>query len=128
MSGTQQGGALTPDIGASALSPAQLPSTPNKATAAANTAVTVTLAAVAGESHRLTYLAYSYSASPTGGQITITDGGTTIFDLDVTSSWEVFESLPPGGIKCSTNSAVVLTLAAGGAGIVGKLNVGSVTG
>lgn len=107
--------------------PGQQPSTPVYDAPAANTAAVVTIAAVAGQRHRITGLGYSYSASPTGGNLLITDGGTTIVDIDVTSSWEVWAMLPPGGIECGTNSAVVVTLAAGGAGISGKVNVAYLT-
>jgi hypothetical protein len=107
--------------------PGQSPSSPQTATAAANTAVTITLAASGTTTHVVTVLAYSYSASPTGGQITIKDGATTVFDLDVTSTWEVVASMPPGGIKGTAGAAMTVTLAAGGAGITGKLNIATLS-
>lgn len=95
---------------------------------AANTAATVTLAAVAnsagGEGRRWSIggIAWSYDATPSGGSISITNGGTKAFDLDITSAG-------PGSItfgeplKADPNAAVVVTLAAGGAGVTGKLVV-----
>jgi hypothetical protein len=93
------------------------------ATAAANTAVAITLAAGgAGVSHIIGGIIWSYSAAPTGGTLTITDGGTTVFQLDITSSGvkDLFFRRP---LKFSANSQVVITLSAAGASVVGKLNV-----
>lgn len=108
-------------------SPGQQPSPSVSAVSVANTAVSITYAAVAGQRHRLTFLGYSYSAAPTAGRITITDGATTILDIDVSSSWEVFANLLPGGIVGTVNSAMVITLSAGGAGIVGKIVTAKLT-
>lgn len=102
----------------------QYPSSMSHNAPAANTAAVVTLAASSGQAYRLTLLAYSYSASPTGGRVTIADGVSTVFDLDVTSTWEVLTHLTPGGILITSGNACTITLAAGGAGISGKLNVG----
>jgi len=88
---------------------------------AANAAVAVTYAALADRCHVLWQIEWSYSAAPTGS-LTITDGGTTMLQLDITAAGPdsiVYE--PPK--KAKLNSAVVVTLAAGGAGVVGKLNV-----
>ena len=86
---------------------------------ASNTAAVITIAAVAGFQHFIHGVQWSYSAEPTGGRLTVTVNAVTVWDADVISGG-------PGGfsfeIPGGTNQAVVITLAAGGAGITGKLN------
>lgn len=88
---------------------------------ASNTAAVVTLTALAGQRRIINAVQWSYTAAPTGGRLTISDG-TTRFDVDITAAG-------PGGfglcIPGDAGTEVVITLAAGGAGIVGKLNVQS---
>lgn len=96
--------------------------TPDTATAAANTAVVITYAANANRRHALSQVIVSYSAAPTGGNLTIEDGaGTTVFDVAITSAGPttiIFDP-PIGG---TANTAMVITLAAGAGAVVGKLN------
>lgn len=92
----------------------------NVAAPAANTAATVTFAAAAGKRHIVEFIGWSYSAAPTGGRLTVKDGATdVVLDLDVTAAG-------PGSIspliRGALGNAVEVTLAAGGAGISGKLN------
>lgn len=110
-----------------ALRTAQTPSTPEHATALANTAVTQTFAAVAGQAHRLTSLVVSYSAAPTGGRVTVAEGVTTLLEVDVTTAGPTVVPLPAGGLKGSVNTAMTVTLAAAGTGVVGKVNTGRIT-
>ena len=90
------------------------------ATPAANTAATVTIAASQAGRRVIRAVVWSYSATPTGGRLTITDGGTTILDIDITVGG-------PGPVPleyvAGVNAAVVVTLAAGGGSVVGKLSV-----
>jgi len=68
---------------------------------------------------------YSYSAAPTGGGITITDGGATVYQLDANSSTgaaQQVQYLQPRVARAKGNT-IVITLASGGGAIVGKLNV-----
>lgn len=92
---------------------------------ATNAAAVLTYAAAgSGVSHVIGGLVFSYSGTPTGGSLTITDGGTTVFSVDITASGPgpiVF----PRPMKFAANSAVVVTLAAGGSGVVGKLQTSS---
>lgn len=93
----------------------------NYATAAANTAVVVTVAALPSQQHVLAGVAWSYSATPTGGKLTIADGSTTVLEVDITAGGPGSLYLPPlGG---TTNTALVVTLAAGSGAVVGKLTV-----
>lgn len=94
----------------------------DKATAAANTAVVITYAAVPGFAHALHSIIASYSAAPTGGKVTIEDGaGTTVFEADITAAGPT--TIPfPVGLMGTKNTALVITLAAGAGAVVGKLN------
>ena len=89
---------------------------------AANAAATVTLAAPgAGRYNVVASVEWSYDDDPTGGQLTITDGAVTVFDIYITDGGPgFFQWVPPK--RFSTNSAVTVTLAAGGAGISGTIN------
>jgi len=89
---------------------------------AANTDAVVTLTA-AGENrhHVLSAVAFSYNGVPTGA-LTITDGGTTIFKVHILTKRAYFFSFVPA-LRCMANSEVVVTLAAGGSGVTGCVNV-----
>lgn len=102
-------------------------STPQHATAAAATAVTQTFAAVTGKSHRLTALAVSYSAAPTAGRVTISDGATVVFEVDITAAGPLSVPLPQGGLQGTAGAAMTVTLGAAGAGVVGKVNTARIT-
>lgn len=86
----------------------------------ANTAAVATLTAVAGKQHAIHGIQWSYSTSPTGGKLTITEGGVTVWEVDVVSGG-------PGGfnftVAAATNTEVVVTLAAGSGACLGKVNV-----
>jgi len=91
-----------------------------------NTAAVITIAAVADQRIIIDSIQWSYSGAPTGGRLSITDGGVTIFDIDITAAGPggFGLTLPAsGGLKSpAAGSAIVITLAAGGAGVTGKLN------
>jgi hypothetical protein len=87
----------------------------------ANAAATVTYNAIVGLSHVLSGVAWSYSGSPTGGNLQITDGGTVVFELDITSAGPGFVPFSPPK-RFAVDSQVVITLAAGGSGVSGKVN------
>lgn len=106
-------------------------SNPTHTTAAANTAVVKTYAAVVGQRIRLTSLSCSFSvATATGGLLTVQDGATTVLAIDVplAANTPFTAVLPDGGIQGSVNTAMVITLAAAGGTTVGKLNTSVVTG
>jgi hypothetical protein len=95
---------------------------------AANAAAIVTIAAQSADSGANSYrvvdeILFSYSAIPTNGLLTISDG-TTVLTLSITGDG-------PGAIVfahpyvAAANTAITVTLAAGGAGVSGKLNVHS---
>ena len=88
---------------------------------AANTAAVVTLAADPEQVHVLDRLEFSYDGAPTGGSITVAIGGSTVFQHTITAGGPgqfTFDNAPLYG---GLNASMVITLAAGGAGVVGKL-------
>jgi hypothetical protein len=96
----------------------------NASAPSANTAAVVTVAADPARGTVLSQIHGSYSgAAPAGGNLKVEDGaGNTVWQVDVTAQGPFeFTFTPPliGG----RNTALVVTLAAGGASCVGKLNV-----
>lgn len=90
-------------------------------TPAANTAAVVTWGAAAGKRHRAVFVCWSYSGDPTGGNFTIEDGaGNVVWSMDITKGGPGAMPLPD--LTGSISTAMIGTLAAGGAGITGKLN------
>lgn len=88
---------------------------------AANTAAVLTYAASTdGSSHVIEQITVGYDAAPTGGSLTITDGGTTVYQVTITGTGAI--ELNPN-LLGGRNAAVVITLAAGGVGVSGRLNV-----
>lgn len=88
---------------------------------ATNAAATVTIAA-AGTAIRnvVDGISWSYSGgTPTGGRLTVKDGATTVWDIDITSAGAGFV---PVVRKGTANTAMTVVLADGGAAIVGKVN------
>lgn len=94
---------------------------------AANTAAVVTKSAAgAGVSNVVGGVYWSYDGDPTGGSLTITDGGTQVFKVDITGKGPGFLPFDPP-IKGAANAAVVATLAAGGDGVSGIVNLNAWT-
>jgi hypothetical protein len=91
---------------------------------AANTAAVVTYAAEAGRAHVVSGIVWSYQGGdPTGGNLKIEDGaGVVVFNVDITTEGAGFFPfpVPKRGTK---NTAYIITLAAGGASVVGKLSI-----
>lgn len=97
--------------------------TTNTHAPAVNTAAVVTLAAGgAGVSNVVSGIYWSYNATPTGGSLAITDGGTTVFTEYITAGGPGFFPFAPPR-RFADNSQVVITLAAAGAAVAGSLNV-----
>ena len=93
---------------------------------AANTAAVVTLSAVAGRRHVIAGLYFGYDSAPTGGALTITDDGNTVFQVPITSEGLGFLPFDPP-VQGTAGKAVVVTLAAGDSGVSGKLNLNAWT-
>ena len=74
----------------------------------------------------LDYVAWSYSGDPTNGKCTVKIGGTTVFEVDVTSGGPGllnFEQHELYNAAQTKNQALVVELAAGGGSVVGKLQI-----
>lgn len=89
---------------------------------AINTAAVVTIAAGADDRWVLDRIWYSYDTTPTGGSLVVSFGGVTKLSLAIPAAGEG-ELLLDGFHNLTKNEAVVVTLASGGAGAIGKLTV-----
>lgn len=91
---------------------------------ATNASAVVTYAADEYSYHSIEGVAWSYSGAPgAGARIQIEDGsGTVIFSEDITASGPGLFSFEEG-LRGSRNTAFIVTLTAGGTGVVGKVNV-----
>lgn len=89
---------------------------------AANTAAVVTLPAVEGECHVVDGLAWSYAGTGTlsGGNLKVELAGTTVFSMDVSAKGQ---DTVPFRQRGGPGEAVVVTLAAGGADVSGKVSL-----
>jgi hypothetical protein len=98
--------------------------TTDVSTPAANTAAVVTYAAAASyKAHLLHGIYWSYSGVPTGGNVKVEDGsGNVIFSADITAAGPGFLPFNPPR-RGTKNRAMIITLAAGGDGISGKLSL-----
>jgi hypothetical protein len=108
--------------GVGAVVASALSSTGDAHAPAANTAAVVTYSVVPGR-HCIGGVAYSYSGTPTGGNLLIENGaGTTVFTQDITAAGPgvVYFDVAKEG---SFGTAMIVTLAAGGGGVTGKVSV-----
>ena len=74
----------------------------------------------AGNQQRFDYIHYSYSGVPAAGSLQITDGATTYY-LSITAAG--LGHLTFDTTRWEVNAPVTITLAAGGQGVTGCLNV-----
>lgn len=88
---------------------------------AATAAVLTFAAGGARDVHVVSGFAYSYSATPTGGRLTIADGADTVLDIDVPTAGDKILTFDPPR-KGHAGRAMVVTLASGAGAVVGKLN------
>jgi len=97
----------------------------NTNTASANTAVVVTLAAAGASIYNILAGVYwSYSGGTPAGSIKIEDvSGTTVFQADITAAGPGFFMFDPPIRNAVANHALIITLAAAGSGVIGKLSV-----
>lgn len=90
---------------------------------AVNTAAIVTYAATASVKHVITGIAWSYDAAPTGGNLKVEDvSGTTVFTIDITDKGAGFFVFPKPKKSAAANTAMIITLAAAGAAVTGKVS------
>ena len=94
------------------------------ATPSVNTAAVITYAAVADKQHNVDTVVWSYSGTPSGGNLKIEDGtGNTVFSIDITAPGPGFIPFkhPHRG---SVNTDMIITLASV-SGVSGKVSVGA---
>jgi hypothetical protein len=99
-----------------------IPSTPVSATAASNTAVTVTISGSLFQSVRLTSLSAGYSGAVGSGILTVVVNAVTVLQAEVDVQGSVIFPLPDGGLEMTNSDTVTITLPAGGVGAVGFVN------
>ena len=92
---------------------------------AVNTAAVVTYIAVAAVKHHITGVAWSYDGGiPINGNLLIEDvAATDVFTMDITEEGPGFVVFPKPKQSAAVNTAMIITLAAGGAGVTGKLSI-----
>lgn len=92
---------------------------------AADAQTVITITGDADHFWVLDWLVWSYSHVPTGGRLTVTIGGTTYLDIDITSAGPgpLRFDLPLYNPAFTKGEDVVISLAAGGGSCVGKLSV-----
>ena len=99
----------------------------SKLDAAANAEAEVLVSGVAGDSHVLVGIEYSYAGGTPVGKLTITDGSTIIKEWDVTGEghWSIdFSTIGSvRGIPMTVGADLKVELGAAGADAVGKLSV-----
>lgn len=92
---------------------------PNSAT----DAVVTYAASSTGFAHIIAGVAYSYNATPTGGNLKIEDGsGNTIFSIDIPAAGAGQFYFTPAK-QGTINRAMIITLASGGNGVTGKVSI-----
>jgi hypothetical protein len=96
--------------------------TSDTTTSTAHTAVSITYAALAGLAHAIHSLIVSYHGGTASGELKVEDGvGTTVFSI-VLPAAGVYIIPFPVPLLGSKNTALVVTLADGGASVIGKIN------
>ncbi len=90
--------------------------------AATHAAASIVYGAVTGLAHAIGGLAVSYSGTTPAGTLTIQDGSTTVFSIDLVGAGVTLLPFRSARVGTPGNSLTV-TLSDGGAGVVGKVNV-----
>jgi hypothetical protein len=91
---------------------------------ASNTAATLTKTAISGQYHVIRGVDVSYDSTPTGGGFTIQDvSGTTVYSVALPAAGLYQLRFPVPIRSAAVNTAMIFTLAAGGSGVTGKLNL-----
>lgn len=96
-------------------------------TAATNTNVVAVLDATATVRYKIQGVHVSYSGTPTNGLLQIKAGDTTIYEISITSAGPapIYFNPPIAG---DIGQDFTFTLAAGGVGITGRINIDSLGG
>lgn len=100
----------------------RLVSTADTATASANTDAVITYASASSMSNVVSEISFSYTGTATtGGFVTISDGSNVVYKVGVTvnGAGQFVFSNPKRG---TVNTAMTITLTAGGSGAIGWIN------
>lgn len=89
---------------------------------AVNTAATFTVRGQEGTKVTVRWVAQSYNAAPTGGNLTVVGKQSNwSINLDITAAGPNFFGFPVSGAEFQEGEDVVFTLAPAGAAVTGKL-------
>jgi hypothetical protein len=89
-----------------------------------NTAAVVSYGANATKKHVISGVAWSYvGGTPSGGNLMIQDGNAIVFTVDIDKSGPGSFEFPNPKVAAAINTAMTITLAAGGSGVTGKVSV-----
>lgn len=91
------------------------------ASSGSNASVSITLVGRAGMRHKVQQITWSYSSAPAGSLSTTGFEGDELA-FDITAGGPGGLALPPSAYG-AVGASVVVSLAAGGGGITGKINV-----
>lgn len=88
-----------------------------------NANAVITYSGIANSQHVIAGLAWSYSNTPVNGALDMQDGsGNHVFSIDITEAGAGFFPFTPAGQRGTAGADLIVTLAAAGSGIVGKVN------
>lgn len=90
---------------------------------AAGTAASVVYSAVPNRRHVISSIHWSYSVTPTTGNIKVLDGSSVVFDTDITSAGAGFHPFDPPK-QGSPGQSMTVILASGAGSSIGTLSVG----
>ena len=93
------------------------------ATESEDTIADITVSADGDHFWAIDMIAWSYSADPTNGKLSISFGGTLIFEVDITKGGPGILPIVTPIYTGTPNEALLVELAAGGSGVTGKLNI-----
>ena len=74
------------------------------------------------QADKIQWIHFSYSDNPTGGKLTVKSGETQIYEVDITTGGPGPLNFEPG-LEARDGATMTIVMAAGGAGIVSKINV-----
>lgn len=87
----------------------------------ANTAAVATISATSGGRIKAKKVMWSYSATPTGGKLTIASASTTIHEVDIPAAGPGWADLD--GLETAVGEALSATLAGGSGSVLGKVTL-----
>jgi hypothetical protein len=88
-----------------------------------NAVVTLTLSARPSKRWNIGKVTVGYSAAPTGGLLTVNEGGNPIFVVPISAAGPTAVAISRRG---AAGNPMTISLSAGGSGIVGYVNVEAV--